>query len=339
MENFELKNIILQIQPDAIFVLTDKNTHRFCLPLLENNLQNVDYKEIIIAAGDENKNIKTLTEIWQFLSENCATRKSLFVNVGGGMISDIGGFAAATFKRGMRFVNVSTTLLAAVDAAYGGKTGINFNGLKNEIGAFAKPEKTLINVDFFKTLDTKNLLSGFAEMLKHSLLSGYALLNETLNFDLEKFDLTELDFLLQKNILFKQSIINQDFTENSERKILNFGHTFAHAFEAFFAKENPVLHGYAVAWGMVCELYLSFVKYNFPKDILLQINYLIKTFYGKPNFSCKNYEILYNIMLHDKKNAAQTINFVLLTQVGQPKIDQQATKEEIWECFDFLREN
>lgn len=341
MENFELelKNIIRQIQPDAIFILTDENTHKFCLPLLKNNLQSIDYKEIIISAEDNDKNVKTLTEIWQFLSQNSASRKSLLVNVGGGIVSDIGGFAAATFKRGMRFVNIPTTLLAAVDAAFGGKCGINFNGLKNEIGIFAQPEQTLFNVNFFKTLDNKNLLSGFAEMIKHSLLSCYELLNETLSFDLDKFDLTELEPLLQKNILFKQNIINQDFKENNLRKTLNFGHTFAHAFEPFFADKNPVLHGYAVAWGIVCELYLSLIKFNFPKDILLKINYLIKNFYGKPNFSCRDYETLYNIMLHDKKNVAQIINFVLLKDVGQPKIDQHATQKEIWECFDFLREN
>jgi len=339
MEDFKLKNVIENIQPDEIFILTDKNTHFHCLPLLKNDLQNIDYKEIIIEAGDENKNIDTLCAIWQFLSDNFASRKSLLINLGGGAVCDIGGFAAATFKRGMRFVNIPTTLLAAVDAAFGGKTGINFNGFKNEIGIFSKPEEVLINVNFFKTLDTKNLLSGFAEMIKHSLLSGYELFNETMNYDLEKFDLTELEMLLQKNILFKQNIINQDFTENNLRKILNFGHTFGHAFETFFTKENPVLHGYAVAWGMVCELYLSFIKFNFSKDILLKINNLIKIFYGKPNFSCKNYDTLYEIMLHDKKNAAQTINFVLLTTVGQPKTDQNATKDEIWECLDFLREN
>jgi len=339
MEDFKLKNVIENIQPDKIFILTDKNTHFHCLPLLKNNLQNIDYKEIIIKAGDENKNIDTLCKIWQFLSKNFTSRKSLLVNLGGGVVCDIGGFAAATFKRGMRFMNIPTTLLAAVDAALGGKTGINFNGFKNEIGTFSKPEDILINVNFFKTLDTKNLISGFAEMIKHSLLSGYELFNETMNYDLEKFNLTELEMLLQKNILFKQNIINQDFTENNLRKILNFGHTFAHAFETFFANENPVLHGYAVAWGLVCELYLSFIKFNFPKDILLKINNLIKIFYGKPNFLCKNYDTLYEIMLHDKKNAAQTINFVLLTAVGQPKTDQNATKDEIWECLDFLREN
>ncbi|MCL2596535.1 MAG: 3-dehydroquinate synthase [Paludibacter sp.] len=343
MEYFEfkikLKNILEQIQTDSIFVLTDENTHQFCLPLLQKDLQNIDYKEIIIDAGERSKNLETAVKIWQFLIDNQATRKSLFINLGGGVVSDIGGFAAATFMRGMPFVNVPTTLLAAVDAAFGGKTGINFANLKNEIGVFAQPEHTLLNVDFFKTLDTKNLLSGFAEMLKHSLISSYEFLYETLNFDLQKFDLKELEPLLQKNILFKQNIINQDFKEAGLRKTLNFGHTFGHAFEAFFAETNSVLHGYAVAWGMLCELYLSFIKLNFSKNILLKINSLIKNYYGKPNFSCKHYDTLYNIMLHDKKNSVQTINFVLLTEVGQPQIDQQATKKEIWECLDFFREN
>lgn len=339
MEDFDLKNIISQIKPDAVFILTDENTHKLCLPLLKNDLQDIDYKEIIIASGDKNKNLQTLERIWLFLSENYATRKSLLVNLGGGMVSDVGGLAAATFKRGIRFINIPTTLLAITDAAFGGKTGINFNRLKNEIGTFSKPEKILINVNFFKTLDTKDILSGFAEMLKHSLLNNYKLLNETLNFDLEKFDLTAFKPLLLKNILFKNSIINQDFTETNMRKILNFGHNFGHSFESFFTDENSVLHGYAVAWGMIAELYLSFIKLNFPKNILLKITNLIKMYYGKPNFSCKDYDTLYNIMLHDKKNFVQTINFVLLAEVGQPKIDQQANKEDIFECLDFLRES
>jgi 3-dehydroquinate synthase len=335
-----LQQNIAIISPDFVFVLTDENTHRLCLPLLKNDLQNVDYKEIIITSGEKNKDLKSLCEIWNFLSDGGATRQSLLINVGGGVVTDIGGFAAATFKRGIRFLNVPTTLLAAADAAFGGKTGINFNGLKNEIGTFALPEATIINVDFFKTLDTKNLLSGFAEMIKHSLLSGYDLFNETLKFDLEKFDFAELEIILQKNIQFKQSITNHDFKECGIRKILNFGHTFAHAFESLLADtEMPVLHGYAVGWGIVCELYLSFIKLNFPKDILFKINHLVKKIYGKPDFSCRNYDTLYNIMMHDKKNIAQQINFVLLADVGQPQIGQNSTKEEILECFDFLHEN
>lgn len=342
MENFKpnirLEHIFSQIQPDAIFVLTDENTHKFCLPLLKHDLQNVDYKEIIIAAGDNHKNVKTLTDIWQFFAENYASKKSLLLNVGGGMVCDIGGFAAATFKRGMPFVNIPTTLLAAVDASFGGKTGINFNGIKNEIGIVVQPEQTLFNTIFFRTLDKENLLSGFAEMIKHSLLSSYELLEETLNFDIDKFDITELEPLMKNNIIFKQNIINQDFKEHDVRKILNFGHTFGHGFETFFAETKPVLHGCAIAWGIICELYLSLLKLNFPKDILLKINYLIKTNYGKPEILRKNYDTLYKIMLHDKKNSAQAINFVLLTDVGQPKIDCRATKNEIFECLDFLRE-
>ncbi|MDR1652626.1 MAG: 3-dehydroquinate synthase [Prevotellaceae bacterium] len=335
----DIQNIIANVKPDYVFVLTDENTHRLCLPLLQVGLQNTDYSELTIAAGDAVKNVETLNAIWHFLSENGATRQSLLLNVGGGTVTDIGGFAAATFKRGIRFVNIPTTLLAIVDAAFGGKTGINFDGLKNQIGAFAQPEDTIVNIDFLKTLDTKNLLAGFAEMLKHSLLSDYAFFNQTYGFDLDTFDLDELKILVIKNMLFKQSITRNDFNENGRRTILNFGHTFAHAFESWFAKtDTPLLHGYAVAWGMLCELYLSLLKLNFPKNIFLKISHLIKNAYAKPDFDCKDCEALYSIMRHDKKNVAQLVNFVLLADIGRPLINQSATKEEIFECLDFLRE-
>lgn len=335
----ELDEAIGNQSPETIFILTDENTRKLCLPLAQQSEKLKNCHVICIPSGDENKNVDSAVKIWKFLSENGATRKSLMINLGGGMITDLGGFAASTFKRGMRYINVSTTLLGAVDAATGGKTGINFLGLKNEIGVFAPAETVLINIDFFKTLDDANLRSGYAEMVKHALIDTREEWENVLKFDLEKIDFVKLKWLLERGIRIKERIVEQDPFEANIRKALNLGHTFGHAFESWSYKtEKPVLHGYAVMWGLFCELYLSFIKLNFPKEELLRLKYLIKEYYGNFEFSCKEYESLFELMTHDKKNDSKEINFTLLADVGDIRINQTATKEEIFECFDFYRE-
>jgi 3-dehydroquinate synthase len=335
----ELDEAIGKQASESIFVITDENTKKLCLPLVLQSDKLKNCKVICIPSGDENKNIDSAVKIWQYLSENGATRKSLMVNVGGGMITDIGGFTASTFKRGMRYINVSTTLLGAVDAATGGKTGVNFMGLKNEIGVFAPAETVLINVDFFKTLDGENLRSGYAEMVKHAMIDTRLEWESVLKFDLENVDFVELRILLQRSIRIKERVVEQDPFEANIRKALNLGHTFGHAFESWSYKTHkPVLHGYAVMWGLLCELYLSFVKLNFPKDELLRLKYLIKEYYGSFEFSCKEYDSLLELMTHDKKNDSKEINFTLLADIGDIRINQTASKDEIFECFDFFRE-
>ena len=335
----ELDEAIGTQQPEAIFVLTDENTQKLCLPLALQSEKLNGCHIICIPSGDENKNIDSAVKIWQYLSENGATRKSLMINLGGGMITDIGGFTASTFKRGMRYINVSTTLLGAVDAATGGKTGINFFGLKNEIGVFAPAETVLINTDFFKTLDNKNLRSGYAEIVKHALIDTREEWESVLKFDLEEINFGKLKTLLERSIRIKEQIVEKDPFEANIRKALNLGHTFGHAFESWSYKtEKPVLHGYAVMWGLLCELYLSFIKLDFPKDELLRLKYLTKEYFGNFEFSCKEYEQLFELMTHDKKNESKEINFTLLADIGDIRINQTATQEEIFECFDFYRE-
>jgi 3-dehydroquinate synthase len=298
---------------DTIFILTDENTRQLCLPLAMQSKKLINSHLICIKAGDENKNVESAVEVWNYLSENGATRKSLMINLGGGMITDIGGFTASTFKRGMRYINVSTTLLGAVDAATGGKTGINFMGLKNEIGVFAPAETVLINTDFFKTLDDANLRSGYAEMVKHALIATREEWEAVLSYDLENLDLDVLRQLLDRSIRIKEQIVEQDPFEANIRKALNLGHTFGHAFESLsYRIGKPALHGYAVMWGLLCELYLSFMKMNFPKDELLRLKYLMKEYYGTFVFDCSDYEALFELMTHDKKNDSKEINFTLL---------------------------
>jgi len=335
----ELNIVIGSQKAESVFVLTDENTQRLCLPtlMLSQKLKGCHF--ITIPSGDEHKNIDSAVEIWKYLSENGATRKSLMINLGGGVITDIGGFTASTFKRGIRYINVSTTLLGAVDAATGGKTGINFLGLKNEIGVFAPAESVLINVDFFRTLDDKNIRSGFAEMVKHALIDSSEEWENVLKFNLETIDFGKLKLLLDRTIRIKERIVEKDPFEANIRKALNLGHTFGHAFESWSYKTGkPALHGYAVMWGLLCELYLSFIKLDFPKDELLRLKYLIKEYYGTFEFSCKEYDSLFELMTHDKKNDSKEINFTLLAGVGDIHINQTATKEEIFECFDYYRE-
>lgn len=257
------------------------------------------------------------------------------------MLTDLGGFAAASFKRGIKCINIPTTLLGAVDAAVGGKTGINFIGLKNEIGAFAPAETVLIDSEFFKSLDHTNFLSGYAEMLKHSLIDSEKEWAKTISFDTENIDYNILKQLVVDSVGVKERIVEEDPFEKGIRKALNLGHTIGHAFESLsYTMKRPLPHGYAVAWGIICELYLSFKKCGFPKDKLLQTIYFIKENYGEFYFSCDEYEALYELMKHDKKNeSSEKINFTLLANIGDIRLDQTATKEDIFESIDFLRES
>lgn len=337
----DLNNILQAIPHDKLFILTDSNTEKLCWENICDLEPIAKAGKIIIKAGDENKNLESLASIWKFLTENGATRQSLLLNLGGGMITDIGGFAAASFKRGIKCVNIPTTLLGAVDAAVGGKTGINFNGLKNEIGAFAPAETVLIDSVFFRTLDHANLLSGYAEMIKHGLISDEATWAKLMQFDTANVDYELLKNLVVESVQVKESIVEQDPFEKGLRKALNLGHTIGHAFESLsYTKNKPMQHGYAIAWGLVCELYLAHKKCSFPKDKLWQTLSYIKENYSNFDFGCDDYEALYELMTHDKKNeSSDKINFTLLENIGKVILDQTATKEEIFESIDFLRES
>lgn len=325
---------------DRLFILTDEHTHLLCMPQLAGLPFLKDAIEITIGAEDVHKTLETLASVWQVLSEKGATRHSLLINLGGGMVTDLGGFAAATFKRGIAYINVPTTLLAMVDASVGGKTGINFNGLKNEIGAFAPASSVLLETEFLRSLDAHNFFSGYAEMLKHGLISNTAHWAELLAFDTSSIDYAYLKKLVGQSVQVKEDIVEQDPFEHGIRKALNLGHTAGHAFESLALAENrPVLHGYAVAWGIVCELYLSHIKAGFPLDKMRQTIRFIKENYGTFAFDCKQYDRLYEFMLHDKKNTAGIVNFTLLKEIGDISINQTADKDTIFEMFDFYREN
>lgn len=324
---------------DNVFLLTDNKVYSIYGRTVRNLLKKYDLNFIVVPEGDENKNITTLELIWKHLSDNGATRHSCLINFGGGMITDLGGFAAATFKRGIDFINIPTTLLATVDASSGGKTAINFNGLKNEVGAFSQPLAVIIHHAFLKSLDIRDILSGYAEMLKHALLDGEKMWSDILTYDLTNRNTMQFGDLIDNSVRVKERIVNEDPEEQGLRKILNFGHTFGHAFEEMsYTKNCPIPHGYAVAYGMVCELYLSTVLQGFPTDKMHQTVRFIKDRYGSFTVTCNDYETLLELMNHDKKNSNGYINFSLLKDIGDPVIDCHATKEDIFEALDFMRE-
>ena len=363
----DLATAVAESEHDRVFVLTDDTTHECCLPKVAALLAQYDAVPITIAHGDQHKTLVALGDVWTALQQGGATRHSLLINLGGGMITDLGGFAAATFKRGINFINIPTTLLAMVDAAVGGKTGINFGGLKNEIGAFADARFVIINTCFLDTLDAENLCSGYAEMLKHALISDERMWAEHVNFDLSQPDLAELQRMVAESIAVKERIVAEDPHEHGIRKALNFGHTIGHALEEFALqqatpsggavvstaptnqttggaaispapKNRPLLHGYAVAFGLIGELYMSARKAGFPTERLHQTARFIRENYAQTEFTCNDYPTLLNLMRHDKKNTSGVINFTLLHNIGDIRINQTATDEEICEALDFIRE-
>lgn len=336
----DVEKAILKIPHDKLFILTDENTHSHCLPLLTGISLLQEAKEIVIPAGDSNKTIENLSRVWQLLTENGATRHSLLVNLGGGMITDLGGFAAATFKRGINYINIPTTLLGAVDASVGGKTGINFEGYKNEIGSFYPSASVIISPDFFHSLDRSAILSGYAEMTKHALIHSNEEWEELLAYSFDQIDYSRLSELVVRSVKIKQDVVEKDPFERNIRKALNFGHTTAHAFESFaMHSEKPVPHGYAVAWGMIVELWLSHRLCGFPKEKLQRTVRFIQEHYGAFPITCGHYETLYEIARHDKKNIGNTIHFTLLSDIGELQIDQTAEKELLFEAFDFYRDS
>ena len=323
---------------DKLFVLMDKTTYALCWPKLEKMLQSYKLILITIEATDTHKDIDSLMKVWKILSDKCGTRQSCLLNLGGGMVTDLGGFAASTFKRGINFINIPTTLLAMVDASVGGKTGINFNGLKNEIGVFNGSRFVLIDTLFLKTLDSKNLYSGYAEMLKHGLISDEKMWKELISFSLFSPDFEQLQRMVSESIQVKEKIVEQDPHEQNIRKALNFGHTFGHAFESWSLSRKPILHGYAVAYGMICELYLSCIKSGFPTEKMRTTVRFIREYFGYLPIACDDYDELIMLMTHDKKNRNGIINFTLLGEIGDIHINQTATKDEIKETLDFFRE-
>lgn len=339
----QLSSLLSDLPKGQLFVLTDSHTKVHCLPLFAESIGNFSYHLLTLEAGEVTKNLTSVQLVWDFLLKHHATREAVLVNLGGGMITDLGGFAAATYMRGIRFVNIPTTLLAMVDASSGGKTGFDYKGVKNAIGTFTPPLATLIHLDFLRTLPAEELLSGFAEMLKHALIASqeeWVNLLQLLQEELPHEQLVEAlgsTGVLQASIAIKEKVVAQDPHETGSRKILNFGHTVGHAIESAALEHNALPHGYCVLWGMVAEVYLSVVKLGCPREVLQQLTQIMLQYYGRPQCNCKQREQLIQRMYRDKKNSAnRTPNFTLLRAVGEPEINQYVSEKDIDEALEYL---
>lgn len=338
-----LDSIVEGYMAANVFVLVDSNTKAFVLPVLTADSKAAANATVITCpAGDMNKNLESLQRIWQSLSTGGASRQAVLINLGGGVVTDLGGFAAATFKRGIHCINIPTTLLGAVDAAVGGKTGINFNGYKNQIGAFAPADAVIISTVFFPTLSQQELLSGYGEMIKHALLSGPQQLDDILRYQVlnPPADPDRLLALIKESVEVKQRIVEQDPLESGLRRALNLGHTVGHAFESLALKRmSPIPHGYAVVWGLVVELVLSHLRLGFSSELLHRIADYIFANYGAYDITCDDYPALLDFMQQDKKNTdTQHINFTLLKAPGDFTIDCTADADEISAALDIYRD-
>jgi 3-dehydroquinate synthase len=334
----------------ALCVLTDENTHLHCYPILAEALVQFPHFQYTIPSGEQAKILPTCSQIWEYWLSQHLDRKALIINLGGGVLGDMSGFCAATYKRGIRFVQVPTTLLAQVDASVGGKLGIDFQGFKNVIGSFQAPLAVWIDTVFLKTLPTRELQSGMAEILKHCLIADHTqwiklvtiLSSENTKIKLptilssEKMDWQEW---VQHSVKIKESIVAQDMHEQHIRKLLNFGHTIGHAIETYFLThtDTPLLHGEAIAWGMIAESWLSMRHTGLTEENFKEIRQTIQNYFPflqiLPALEQIALETIANLALQDKKNAHNTINCVLLQDIGKAIFDIPITSQEIVESL------
>lgn len=335
----ELNSIIKTGNYSKIFLLVDTNTHQLCAAHFLSQIETENAIEIIeIEAGEIHKNIETCVGVWNALSELDGDRKSLMVNLGGGVVTDLGGFIASTFKRGIDYINIPTTLLAMVDASVGGKTGIDLGHLKNQIGVINTSQMVLIDFDFLNTLPENEMRSGLAEMLKHGLIADENYWNQL--SDLSKLNLSDLDQLIYDSVIIKHNIVSEDPNEDGIRKTLNYGHTLGHAIESYCLtndNKKTLLHGEAIAIGMILATYISHKLLGFPEDKLQQITSVIRKIYTNVTFEDSDYNHIIELLKFDKKNSHGNINFVLLENIGKTKIDCIVDNELIIEAFNYYK--
>jgi len=320
----------------SVFILVDSHSNDYCLPKFLPNLAVTIPIEIVeFESGESSKNIDTCVEIWKILTELGADRKSLVINLGGGVVTDLGGFVASTFKRGIDFINVPTTLLAMVDASVGGKNGVDLGHLKNQIGVINTPKMLLVDTSYLETLPQHEMRSGLAEMLKHGLIYDKKYWEQFR--DLKALDFADFDGLIYRSIEIKNAIVMQDPTENGIRKALNFGHTLGHAIESYFLEsehKKTLLHGEAIAAGMVLEAFLSLKKDFITVPEYDQIKQTIFAVFERIAFDENDLVPILELLIHDKKNEYGLVQFALLDRIGKIKINQSAANELITAAFE-----
>jgi 3-dehydroquinate synthase len=334
-----LNNKIKEINPSNVYILVDTHSKKKCLPLfIKKKSFNQSFKVLEIPEGEINKNIHTCSLLWNELSENGADRNSLIINLGGGVVTDLGGFVASTFKRGVFFINIPTTLLAMVDASVGGKNGVDLGLLKNQIGIINHPEMVLIDTGFLKTLPENQLTSGYAEMIKHGLIHSREYWDNVKSFDILRMD--KLEDLIWESVLIKNDVITKDPFEKNVRKTLNYGHTLGHAIESYSLDQNKfpaLLHGEAIAIGMILTTYISFKKLGFPEQTLSDISLHIIKKFKKSLFSKEAINAIIKLLKYDKKNYNGTVLFVLLSDIGNYKLSCEVSNSLIFEAFEYYK--
>lgn len=335
----KINDYLVQHTPSKIFILVDTNTHEHCLPGFLPKISTATTIEIIeIEAGEPFKNLDTCMGVWQTMSDLEGDRKSLMINLGGGVVTDLGGFVASTFKRGINYINVPTTLLAMVDASVGGKTGVDLGNLKNQIGIISNAEMVIVDSDYLATLPSEEMRSGLAEILKHGLIADEAYWEKVGN--LSELTLNDLDDIIRVSVGIKAKVVAEDPYENGLRKTLNYGHTLGHAIESYcltHTQKKTLLHGEAVALGIILATYISKELKDFPSEKLDSITKRIVELYGKVEFSKNDIDAIIDLMKYDKKNEAGKINFVLLKDIGETKIDCQVPNNIIFDAFEFYK--
>jgi 3-dehydroquinate synthase len=317
-----------------IQLIVDENTFKYCYPTIKSFLGK--HNLVKIKSGESEKNLDTCQKIWQAMTDNELDRHSLVINLGGGVIGDMGGFCASTYKRGIDFIQIPTTLLSQVDASVGGKLGIDFQGLKNHIGVFQIPNNVLIDADFLKTLSYSELRSGFAEVIKHCLIMDEKKWNEIRRKDFEEQDFTDL---IAHSVNIKQYVVEADPTEKGLRKILNFGHTLGHAIETYFLGKPKLhlLHGEAIAAGMICETFISFKRGMIDQKTLENIEEFIFSVYGKATIKDSDIEPIIALTAQDKKNKGKEVRFSLLEGAGKCNYDISVTKGEMKKALEYYK--
>ena len=329
-----LKTYLATQDYSKIIVLTDTNTKRFCYPIIKDSLPK--HTIITVKQGEENKNLHTCELIWSAMTEAQLDRHALMINLGGGVIGDMGGFCAATYKRGINFIQIPTTLLSQVDASVGGKLGIDFQGFKNHLGVFNLPNAVLIDPIFLETLSDRENRSGFAEILKHCLIQDVNKWNEIRGKDLADQNLPDL---IAHSVEIKKKVVEQDPTETGLRKILNFGHTLGHAIETFFLPQGKkrLFHGEAIATGMVCESYIAYTRGLIDERTLEQIEEFIFSIYGKVDIDAADFDTIIGLTLQDKKNKGKDVRFSLINAAGSCLYDIVVTKNEMKKALEYYK--
>ncbi len=332
----ELQSFLIDHDYSQLLILVDRNTNDHCLPVIQAAIPDiVDYDIIEVDPGEENKNIDFCIGVWKTMLDFGADRKALMINLGGGVVTDMGGFAASTYKRGIDFLNVPTTLLSQVDASVGGKTGIDLDNVKNIIGTFSQPKAVFISSKFLETLDDRQVLSGFAEVIKHGLIKDKDLYNRCKSVELPLIP----EGLVYDSVVIKNNVILEDPTEKGLRKILNFGHTIGHAVEGYSLVNdvNPLLHGEAIAVGMICEAYLSYKLNNLEKSELDEIVSFLKSKYPSYKLNSAVYPELLDLMRNDKKNEGSKLGFALLRNIGDCDYNKYVEEDSIIESLDYYQ--